>query len=72
MFGFLKMSRNVWNCGTRCRFGEFAAAAVVGTLANPLASLTRASVLVVMYLTNSHAAASFELPFGIPMMLPVM
>ena len=57
VFGFLKIWMNGSNCGPRCRFGDFAAAGVVGTLASPLASLTSASVSVVMYLTSSHAAA---------------
>ena len=51
---------------------DFAAAAVEGTFRIPLENDASACVLVVRYLTRSHARSWFLPPFGMPMIVPLM
>ena len=52
--------------------GDFAAERVEGTLRMPFENVASAWLLVVRYLTRSHASSRF-LPFlGMPMIVPLM
>ena len=72
LYWFWAILMNVWKAGFWSSFGEARAAFVDGTLWIAFAKLTTASVSVVRYCTNSHAAFCFSLVLAMPTMVPVM
>jgi hypothetical protein len=72
LFGFCAILMNAWKLGSWLRSGEARAALVDGTLWMALEKFTTASVSVVRYFTNSHAAFCFWLVLAMPTMVPVM